>query len=75
MEEARRGIGVRAALGVLAVALVATVLWATAALAAGGSGSGTPDSSDSPAVADTQTQAPDRDCPNRDSGFDQTSDV
>ena len=77
MEEARRRIGVRAALGVLAVALVATVLWATAALAAGGSGSGTPDSTDSPAVADTQTQTqtPDHDCPNRDSGFDQTSDV
>ena len=77
MEEARRRIRVRAALGVVAVALVATVLWATAALAAGGSGPSTPDSGDSPTVANTQTQtqAPDHDCPNRDNGFEQSSDV
>jgi hypothetical protein len=77
MEEARRRIGLRAALGILAVVLVATVLWATAALAAGGSGSSTPNSGDSPAVANTQTesQTPDHDCPNRDSGTEQSSDV
>jgi hypothetical protein len=77
MEEARRRIGLRAALGVLAVALVATVLWAASALAAGGSGSTTPDSGDSPAVANTQSesQTPDHDCPNRDSAVEQTADV
>jgi hypothetical protein len=77
MEEARRRIGLRAALGILAVALVATVLWAASALAAGGSGANTPDSGDSPAVANTQneSQSPDHDCPNRDSGFEQSADV
>jgi hypothetical protein len=79
MAEERRRVGLRAVLGILAVALVATVLWAASALAAGGSGSSTPDSGDSPGVANTQpeSQAPDRDCPNHDngSGFEQSADV
>jgi hypothetical protein len=77
MDEARRRIGLRAGLGLLAVALVVTVLWAASAMAAGGSGSNAPDSNNSPAVANTQqseSDAPDHDCPNRGSAFE-SSDV
>jgi hypothetical protein len=77
MDEARRRIGLRAGVGILAVALVAAVLWAASALAAGGSGANAPASSDSPGVANTQSESdrPDHDCPNRDSAFEQTADV
>jgi hypothetical protein len=77
MAEERRRVGLRAVLGILAVALVATVLWAASALAAGESGSNTPDARDSPAVAETERASggADRDCPNHDGGFEQSSDV
>ena len=64
MEEARRRLGLRAVLGVVAVVVVAAVFWAASAVAAGGSPSserGTNDPSNTPAAANVQneSEAPD----------------
>ena len=77
MEETRRRLGPRAVLGVIAVVLAAAALWATAALAAGGPTSserGTGVTTGATTVQ-SESDAPDRDCPNRDGESGQSSDI
>lgn len=57
----RRNLGLRPLLGVLAVVLVASAIWAATALAAGGSSSSNSATNDNPAAANVQN------CPERDS--------
>lgn len=77
MEEHRRRLGPRAVLGVVAIVLVAAVFWAATALAAGESSSNEPGTSDTPAAANVQSESetPDRDCPNSDRESEPSSNV
>ena len=77
MEDRRRRPGPRAVLGVVAVVLVAAVFWAATALAAGGSPSNEPATSDTPAAANVQSESetPDRDCPDTDRESESSSNV
>jgi hypothetical protein len=67
MDEPKRRLDLRAAIGVFAVVLAAAALWGASALAAGGSPSGESGTGDSPAAATVQNEGDrhDGDCPER----------
>lgn len=76
MDETKRRLDLRAALGVFVVVLAAAALWAASAFAAGGSASGERGEGDSPAAANVQSRAaPDDDCPNRGGDSEESSDA
>jgi hypothetical protein len=74
MENVTRNSRLPALVGALAVVLVAAAIWATVALAGGGSsGSSGSEPNNSPAAAFVQEgegEAPTEDCPERDGGED-----
>ena len=76
MGETKRRFGLPAVLGVVAVVLAATVLWAASALAAGGSASSEGDrgARDSPAAQTVQSEGEGRDdCPEKSGESDPAS--
>lgn len=80
MDEAQRGRGLPAVLGVLAVVIAVAAFWVTSAFAADGSAANDRSSSDSPAVAYAQDDGSDRaardhNCPDRDGESEQSSDA
>jgi hypothetical protein len=76
MDETKRTLDLRAALGVFVVVLAAAALWAASAFAVGGSASNERGAGDSPAAANVQSRdAPDDDCPNRGGDSEESSDA
>ncbi len=82
MDEAKRRrrppLGLRAALGLLAVVVAVAAFWVTSALAADGSAANDRSSGADPEAAYVQNgdgAAPDGDCPDRDGDSEQSSDI